>query len=75
MRAQLSEWVCVCVLHIYSSSVENKTCMTSFYSTSGAALPLLLSTPVMQSASGISDMLLTYAGNALFVLLRLTPYQ
>lgn len=76
MRAQFFEWEGVCGLHIYSSSAvftplkENKTCMTNFYSTSGTALLLLLSITVMQSASGISNILLTSAGNALFALLR-----
>lgn len=63
MRAHFSEWVCVCVLHIYSviftPPKESKTCMTNFYNTSGAALPPLLSTLVMQSASEISNMMLT----------------
>lgn len=76
MRAQFFEWECVCGLHIYSSSVvftslkENKTCMTNFNSTSGTAPLLLLSITVMNSASGIANILLTSAGNVLFALLR-----
>lgn len=63
MRAQFSVWVSVCVLHSYSYSViftpvkESKTCMTNFLPYSWC---FLLWTPLMQPASGISNMLVTW---------------
>lgn len=49
--------VCMCAACVFIFSKENKTCITNFYSTSGTALPPLLSALVMQPASGISNTL------------------
>lgn len=78
MRAQFSVWVSVCVLHSYSYSViftpvkESKTCMTNFF-TVQLVLSLVDSTYAASQWNLKHAGDLTSAGNALFVLLRLTP--